>query len=81
MPPAGSDFPCLSNADCDPRWDMCVGGPACDSPGFCARPPAEGPCTGVLEPVCGCDGRTYTNSCEALVNHVRIASDAGCGDS
>lgn len=64
--------PCLPGFFCE----RIIG--KCDSWGTCKpKPPA---CVTVLDPVCGCDGRTYGNSCEAEVFDapIRCAGDCPC---
>ena len=54
----------------------------CDSPnatGTCVATP--GMCGDIYQPVCGCDGRTYTNDCERQVAHARKRSDGSCPDA
>jgi hypothetical protein len=50
-----------------------------DQTGTCkARPTA---CDGTLEPVCGCDGRNYTNACSAHAAGTAVASAGVCDGS
>jgi hypothetical protein len=74
--------PCYTTdgSDCGPnqfchyhRGDGC--GVAGD-PGVCrARPFA---CPRIVEPVCSCDGVTYSNSCEAHQSGASIRSSVAC---
>jgi hypothetical protein len=47
-----------------------------DVVGECAPIPSE--CPDVFEPVCGCDGMTYGNRCEAAMAGVSIAHRGAC---
>jgi len=68
-----------------------IAGETCEDGEFCFRAlgecsmDAEGVCTTIPEycpsiyrPVCGCDGTTYDNSCEAMAEEVSIASEGEC---
>jgi hypothetical protein len=52
---------------------------AADQPGKCARKPDA--CDAVLAEVCGCDGNTYSNDCEAAMAGTSVASKGKCNDT
>ncbi|GAB4213216.1 MAG: hypothetical protein OHK0013_36910 [Sandaracinaceae bacterium] len=73
----GSVAGCTSNEECA-RGQYCAG-TGCGTPGTCeARPDV---CADIYRPVCGCDGVTYSNACEAASRGVRVASEGECGAS
>jgi hypothetical protein len=75
QPPAGTLLACLSDRQCLATFEFC-NGPGCSGPGGCTV--AGGECSGVLDPVCGCDGQTYTDaSCTPSVP-TRIAHAGAC---
>lgn len=75
-PPAGTRFPCTSNAQCQSN-EMCVGDGGCDTPGGCV-PLESGQCGIIFEPVCGCNGTTYTSADCATQSGVRVRYDGDC---
>jgi hypothetical protein len=75
FPPAGTRVPCLQDLDCR-DGEFCQGD-GCSAPGGCVFG-GSSMCTGLLEPVCGCDGHTYTNEGCTAAAGVRTSHTGAC---
>lgn len=69
------DNPCSSNEDCG-DGNYCHFANCGDAIGTCRQRPQA--CPAIADPVCGCDGRTYGNACEAAAAGVSIRSKGIC---
>ncbi len=66
--------PCAAGLYCSfPLSAQCG---AADHPGTCAVRPEM--CTKIYKPVCGCDSRTYGNTCEAAAAGVSVVREGAC---
>lgn len=69
-------FACENEGDfCDYKPGECR--EIADAAGICRERP--GICTMQYDPVCGCDGKTYSNACVAATNGVSVAHKGSCG--
>jgi hypothetical protein len=66
---------CSINLDCG-EGEYCKKSGCNDVIGFCRQIPFS--CLTVWDPVCGCDGETYSNACFAAHFGVNIASTGEC---
>jgi hypothetical protein len=75
LPPPGTSIACVDDSQCT-NVEFCSG-PGCSGPGGCLAF-STGNCGGELSPVCGCDGRSYTNAGCADAVGVRVAHEGVC---
>jgi hypothetical protein len=75
-PPAGTMKPCVTDEHCD-SGSYCLGD-GCSGPGVCVYFGSQGDCGVRLEPVCGCNGVSYTSAACASTEGTRVASEGQC---
>jgi len=66
---------CTTNADC-PSDQFCELSGSCSNEGTCQ--PRPDMCEPLDEPVCGCDGESYDNSCLAAQAGTRVSAEGTC---
>jgi hypothetical protein len=72
--PSGAE--CAESDYCSAKVGQC---PDQQHSGVCAPKPIA--CTQVYRPVCGCDGNTYGNACQAAAVGVSVASVGPCAEA
>lgn len=77
IPRPGSLGTCERDTDCETS-DLFCDGAGCAGPGECKPKVPISSCSGVVENVCGCDGRTYLNACQLQSAGVRLRATGMC---
>ncbi len=76
---SAQSWSCLSNGFCPPGYFCKKADGNCGGVGSCTPIPEY--CIALYDPVCGCDGRTYSNGCVAGMKGVSVAHKGPCAAS
>ncbi|MFC1649653.1 hypothetical protein ACFL2C_03020 [Patescibacteria group bacterium] len=74
--PASGGYVCKINPDCDLETEYCHKSSCGDEEGVCKKTPTS--CANDFLVVCSCDGKTYSNECNARKNGANIAKAGSC---
>ena len=69
------EAPCDHNGECG-TGRFCQRDESCGGGGTCVDQPQV--CADIYQPVCGCDGKTYGNACEAHAAGISFATEGAC---
>lgn len=69
---------CWSNKECG-NDEYCFFKDCAQETGMCKPRPQQSECPDLYNPVCGCDGQTYPNECNAAVHGVSVDYYGECG--